>query len=169
MIAFIGVGTNLGNLEENIRNVLAFLTNDSMIHKIWTASLYETKPMGYLDQPSFLNTVFKVETSYIVEELFLILKKLEKRLGRVKTIKYGPRIIDLDILFYNNMIYQDIDLTIPHPRIIERAFVLYPMCDLDPDFKHPLFGNTMEELKKSINDDLAIKKVIVQGFPNEIK
>jgi 2-amino-4-hydroxy-6-hydroxymethyldihydropteridine diphosphokinase len=115
--------------------------------RVFEASkVYETPPWGYEDQPAFLNQVLQVETELDPPALLRHLKRIEKKLGRQATFRYGPRIIDLDILFYADLIYSTDSLQIPHPMASERAFVLVPMLEIAPDFIHPVLGKTIREL-----------------------
>ena len=114
------------------------------------SSVYETEPYGVKDQDDFLNVVVKINTEYSPVDLFSLLKSIEKVLGREKTIKWGPREIDLDILFYNDLIYSDENLTIPHKGIAERDFVLTPLNEIEPGLVYPVTGKKISELIKSI-------------------
>ncbi|MEA1994291.1 MAG: 2-amino-4-hydroxy-6-hydroxymethyldihydropteridine diphosphokinase [Euryarchaeota archaeon] len=142
---FIGIGSNLGNREEHIARALHFLGKRCDIIK--KSSLYETAPVGYKDQRSFLNGVVKMETALRPEELLHFLQKIEKKLGRIKTIKNGPRTIDLDILFYNDIIIDTEELTVPHPKLHKRLFVLEPFNEIEPEFVHPVLKKTVGELR----------------------
>lgn len=144
---YLGLGSNLGDRAGFLRQARASLPPE--VNLLCASSIYETPPWGYTDQPAFLNQVIEVETGLEPEELLAKLKAVEKVLGRVKNFRYGPRCIDLDILFYGNRIFQSNQLTIPHPALAERAFVLVPMHELNPDFIHP-------QLKKSIAELLAV-------------
>ena len=125
---FIGLGTNLGNREQNLKKALIELKTFIKIkHK---SSVYETKPVGYKNQSDFLNMVIEGQTTLTPRRLLVSLKKVEKKLGRKKTFKNGPRIIDLDILFYEHTILKQRDLIIPHPEIQNRAFVLIPLAEI---------------------------------------
>jgi len=130
-IIYIGLGSNLGNKEENIHGAIEFIREKCEILK--TSSLYEAEPVGYKDQDWFLNCVIKAETSLSPRELLRFLQSIESKLGRVLTVKNGPRIIDLDILFYNGVVVQEDDLVIPHLRLHERLFVLMPLCEIIED------------------------------------
>ena len=116
------------------------------------SSVYETEPYGVKDQDDFLNVVIKINMEYSPVDLFSLLKSIEKDLGREKTIKWGPREIDLDILFYNDLIYSDENLTIPHKGIAERDFVLAPLNEIDADLVHPVTGKKISELIKTIKE-----------------
>ena len=150
MNVYIGLGSNLGDKEENIKKAITLLKQKCRILKI--SSLYETEPMYYKDQDWFLNCAIKIETDLTPLELFSFLQSIEKKLGRVRTIKYGPRIIDLDILFYGNKIINDDKLIVPHPKLHERLFVLEPLNEICPNFVHPV-------LKESISRIFHIRKL----------
>lgn len=169
MIAYIGIGTNLGDKLANINEAINNLKTEEKILSITLSSLYETEPVGYTDQPEFINGVLKIETKYCLQELFLLLKSIEKKMGRVKTIKYGPRIIDLDILFYGNTIYTDLDITVPHPHLHKRAFVLYPLSELNNDFVHPLYLKSVESLRENLKEKEKIKRLKISGCPGIFK
>jgi len=139
---FIALGTNLGDRVENLRAAIDSLS--SVLSVLRESTIYETPPWGFTDQPAFLNMVIEVETNLEPLVLLAYLKKQEDELGRVESFRYGPRQIDLDILFYDDFILEDDKLQIPHPRLHERAFVLVPQAELAPDLVHPI-------LKKSIN------------------
>ncbi len=115
-------------------------------------AVYETPPWGYNDQPAFLNQVVEVQTELEPEDLLAKLKGIENNLGRVKNFRYGPRCIDIDILFYGDRVYQSDALTIPHPFLAERAFVLVPLNDVAPDFIHPILKISVSELLAALND-----------------
>ena len=108
--------------------------------------VYQTPPWGYEDQPDFLNQVVFAKTAQQPEGLLKFLKQIEVRVGRTPTFQYGPRVVDLDILFYDDLVIELAGLQIPHPRLHERAFVLVPLNDLNPDLRHPVFAVTIQEL-----------------------
>jgi 2-amino-4-hydroxy-6-hydroxymethyldihydropteridine diphosphokinase len=108
--------------------------------------VYETKPFGDIQQNNFFNAVIKIETDYKPKELFYFLKNIEVKLGRTKSFKWGPREIDLDLLFYNKEIYSDSELTIPHRGVTERDFVIVPLCDIEPDFMHPVTQKKVSDI-----------------------
>jgi 2-amino-4-hydroxy-6-hydroxymethyldihydropteridine diphosphokinase len=142
--AYLGLGSNLGEREANIASALKMLGQEARIVKV--SSLYETEPVGYKDQPWFLNCVCSVETDLSPQALLKLAKTIEKNLGRKPTHRFGPRLIDIDILFYDDLILDSPDLTIPHPRLMERAFVLVPLKEIAPDLVHPLSVLTIKEL-----------------------
>jgi len=141
---FLALGTNVGNKKNNIKQAIATL--EKHLGKIESAKLYETKPMYFEDQDMFLNTVIKGKTSLTPQELLAFVKLSEEELGRQQRFPNGPREIDIDILFYDKLIYESADLIIPHPRIRERDFVLKPFTDIEPNFLHPVLQKTMKEL-----------------------
>jgi len=142
--AYLSLGSNLGHREANIASALKMLGQEAWILKV--SSLYETEPVGYKDQPWFLNCVCSVETDLSPQALLKFVKAIERKLGRREDIRFGPRLIDIDILFYNSLILDSPDLIIPHPRLVERAFVLLPLREIAPALVHPLVRATIEEL-----------------------
>jgi 2-amino-4-hydroxy-6-hydroxymethyldihydropteridine diphosphokinase len=143
-LVFLALGSNVGNKEQHITN--AILALSKQLSNIVSAKLYETKPMYYEAQDIFVNTVIKGQTDLSPQELIIFVKHTEKDLGRQKRFRNGPREIDIDILFYDQLIYESPDLVIPHPRISEREFVLKPFMDIDPNFFHPVLKKTIKEL-----------------------
>ena len=150
---FLGLGSNIGNRQGNIDEALR-LCGLKILHR---SSLYETEPVGYLNQPWFLNCVVEVETNLQPHELLRLCQSVEKVLLREREIPKGPRTIDLDILFYGNVIHQDPDLKIPHPAIPERKFVLEPLNEIAPDFIHPVLQKTVSQLLAECLDDSAVR------------
>jgi 2-amino-4-hydroxy-6-hydroxymethyldihydropteridine diphosphokinase len=121
------------------------------IRPLAQSPIYETSPWGYTDQPDFLNQVVQAETDLPPEQLLPHLKSIEVALGRAPNFRYGPRLIDLDILFYDDLVLQTPDLIIPHPRLTKRAFVLMPLADLAPDLRHPVLGQTVRQLLAGVD------------------
>jgi 2-amino-4-hydroxy-6-hydroxymethyldihydropteridine diphosphokinase len=148
-IAYIAFGTNVGNREENI-NVALKMMEDRGLKIIKTSKIYVTEPYGYKDQPEFLNGAVVVETSLSCRELLNVLLNIEKDMGRVRHFKWGPRNIDLDIIFYNDEVIDEPDLKVPHPDMQNRDFVLKPLCDLNPNFVHPVFKKTVKTLLEEL-------------------
>ena len=143
--AYLGIGSNLGNREENcIRAVELFEKRG--IHVRRKSALHETKPWGMNDQPLFLNMAIEIETALNPRELLKMLKEMEKEIGREPTSRWGPRIIDLDILLFNATVVDDDNLSIPHPLMHERDFVLKPLTEIAPDAKHPVLHKSIREL-----------------------
>lgn len=141
---YIALGTNLGDRLANLRNARFALQPQARL--IACSAVYETPPWGYLDQPKFLNQVVKAETKLEPLALLSLLKRLEIELGRLPSLRNGPRVIDLDLLFYDDLQLVLPELIIPHPHMAGRAFVLLPMCDLAPELYHPQQRQTMQEM-----------------------
>ena len=154
-IVTLGLGTNLGDRPGNLRAAIAALPPAVIV--LEQSYIYETLPWGVTDQPRFLNMVIKGKTSQRPQELLKNLKELEMHLGRVPSIHYGPRKIDIDILFYDNLIFNSAELTLPHPHLHERAFVLVPLADLTPEQIHPVFGKTIRQLLAEV-DTTGVKR-----------
>ena len=145
---FLALGSNVGDKHHHIKQAVSKLGKH--VDKIQIAKLYETKPMYHEDQDMFINTVIKGQTILSPKELLAFVKLAEEELGRQERFRNGPREIDIDILFYNELVYESVDLIIPHPRIQEREFVLLPFTDLQPEFVHPVLGKTIKELLKKL-------------------
>ena len=145
-IVYLALGTNLGDRLANLRAAIQALAPH--INVLAESRIYETPPWGYADQPAFLNMAVKCETGLGPESLLKRLKLLEVQLGREASFRYGPRRIDLDILLYDDLVLESETLTLPHPRLHERAFVLVPLMDIALNLIHPV-------LKKSVADLLA--------------
>jgi 2-amino-4-hydroxy-6-hydroxymethyldihydropteridine diphosphokinase len=147
---FLSIGSNLGDRAAHLRAAIDSLS--AKVTPLAESSIYETEPWGYSDQPLFLNMVLKGETGLTPQELLSFLKEIEKSIGRKETFRFGPRLIDLDILFYDALVIDTPDLVIPHPHLTERAFVLVPMVEIASDFVHPILRATMAQLKTHIDE-----------------
>jgi 2-amino-4-hydroxy-6-hydroxymethyldihydropteridine diphosphokinase len=143
---FLGLGTNVGDRAANLE--AARLALEPGVHIQEASSIYETTPWGYIDQPDFLNQVLIGETSLEPADLLVFIKKLEREVGRRPTFRNGPRIIDVDILFIDDLVLSLPGLELPHPRIEERAFVLVPLAELAPGLLHPTLRRSISELLK---------------------
>jgi 2-amino-4-hydroxy-6-hydroxymethyldihydropteridine diphosphokinase len=155
IIITLALGTNLGDRPGNLLAAIAALP--PAVTVLEQSPVYETLPWGVTDQPDFLNMVIKGETHLLPQDLLKSLKELEIRLGRIPSIHYGPRKIDIDILFYGDLILNTPELTLPHPHLHERAFVLIPLADLAPEQTHPGFGRTIRELLAEV-DTAGVKR-----------
>ncbi|ACQ52905.1 2-amino-4-hydroxy-6-hydroxymethyldihydropteridine diphosphokinase [Clostridium botulinum] len=143
--AYVAFGSNIGEKENYIRKALEKIEERKM-KIIKVSPIYETEPYGVLDQDSFLNGVVKIETNLTPEDLIGELLNIEKQLDRVRERRWGPRTIDLDIIFYDNLIINEKDLVIPHKDMENREFVLKPLCDIDENFIHPVLKKSVREL-----------------------
>jgi len=152
---YLSLGSNLGDRLAYFNQAKNLLK--PAVHNVFESSIYETDPWGYLDQPQFLNQVIQVTTSLSPHELLIVIKEIEKKLGREKVILYGPRIIDLDILFFDDKVICLPDLIIPHPAMAERAFILVPLAEIAPDFSHPVLKITVSEMLFMV-DQGSVKK-----------
>jgi 2-amino-4-hydroxy-6-hydroxymethyldihydropteridine diphosphokinase len=152
---YLGLGTNLGDRLKNLHAAVDSLS--PTVKVLRTSAIYETQPWGYIDQPSFLNMAVEGDTEIDPGELLASLKQIEVNLGREVTFRYGPRLIDLDILFYDQLVLDLPHLKIPHPHLAERAFVLIPLMDLAPDLKHPVLQVTISELAARLPDEIIYK------------
>lgn len=148
--AYLGIGTNIGDLKDNIHKALSLL-EQSGISVLKTSSLHETEPWGVTGQPPFLNAAVEVETSLEPGGLLSELKGIERRMGRFfDPSKWGPRIMDLDILFYDDDTIDNKELKVPHPLIEQRAFVLEPLCEIAPLLVHPVTGKTVSAMLEEL-------------------
>lgn len=152
---YLSLGSNLEDRQYNLQIALQKLRQFVYIQHI--SSVYETEPVGYLDQPYFFNIVCLGDTLLTAKELLTQIKIIEKEQGRQLTIRNGPRLIDIDILFYDTCIYADEHLILPHPRIRERAFVLVPLVEISPTVIEPHSGCTAQELLHAISQDGVTK------------
>jgi 2-amino-4-hydroxy-6-hydroxymethyldihydropteridine diphosphokinase len=156
-IVFLGIGTNLGNRERNLEKAVNMIENlPGRI--LQSSSSYETEPWGFQSEEKFLNMVVKIETILTPFTLLEKIHVLESSLGRVRgTERYISRLIDIDILLYDNLIIDDEHLKIPHPLLHERKFVLIPLCEIEPGIIHPVLGKTIGELLQICSDTGVVK------------
>jgi len=146
---YLSLGTNIGNRPSNLREAISSLAPQIIVKA--KSSVYETLPWGYTEQENFLNQVLKASTYLEPLPLLKHIKRLEVALGRKATFKYGPRLIDIDILFYDQLILETPLLVIPHPHVHERGFVLLPMMDIAPDLVHPVNRKSIREMMAACN------------------
>ena len=157
---YLGLGSNKGDRFNYLVNTIRLISQNSNCKLVQSSSVYETKPYGNLDQDNFYNAVIIIETEYDLETLYYFLKEVEKSVGREKTeIRWNPREIDVDILFYNNLIYKSEILTVPHNDIMNRDFVLVPLVEVASDFIHPVLNIKLNEIDLSFIDKHIIRKL----------
>ncbi len=156
-IAYLSLGSNIGEREQFLNEAVLLLNSHANINVMQQSSLYETDPVGFTEQGKFLNIVVKIETSLQPEKLLNQCLQIEKDLGRVREFKWGPRVIDLDILLYNQENVVSESLLIPHPRMHERAFVLIPLLEIAPYLVHPIKLSPFSELLDEIPDKEGVR------------
>ncbi len=157
---FISIGSNVGDREANSLKAIRLLGADAQKARVVKASsLYETEPWGVTDQRRFINAVVEISTILEPEALFEFLKSIESAMGRRTARRWGERIIDLDIIFYGDLVYNGRGLTIPHPFVHERAFVLIPLMEISPEFVHPVLGKTVKELAMAAQGISGVRRI----------
>jgi 2-amino-4-hydroxy-6-hydroxymethyldihydropteridine diphosphokinase len=156
-IAYLCLGSNLGDKKRNLNRVLKEIENLKMVKVLKTSSIYETEPVGLKDQSWFLNAVIKIKTKLPPLSLLYLLQGIERKLGRGKGKRWGPRKVDLDILLYDNAILKDEKLTLPHPQMHKRRFVLIPLIELGSRWKHPALHLTPKMLLQKIKTGQQVK------------
>ncbi len=149
--AFLSLGSNLGDRIINLHHAIELISNRG-ISTIGVSSFYETEPWGYKGQPPFINAALEVEVALNARELLSTLKSIELEMGREESPRWGPRLIDIDIIFFGNEIVSYPELTIPHPLMHKRLFVLEPLVEIAPDFIHPLFNKNIKTLLEELNE-----------------
>lgn len=155
---YLLLGTNLGKKAHNIQVAKEFLTAKTIIVRK-ESKIYETAAWGIEDQPSFLNQVIEVDAPYTPQKLLEICASIEKEMGRERFEKWGERLIDIDILYFGDMIIEEDNLNVPHPQIPNRRFTLVPLSEIAPEFKNPILGKLNSELLDACKDELQVSAV----------
>ncbi len=155
--AYLLIGGNMGNRPDNLVNAKKLLEEEcGSIKK--ESSIYETAAWGINDQPAFLNQALLLQTNFSVTELMTCILNVEKQLGRIRKEKFGPRLIDIDIIFFNHEIYSDSLVTVPHPEMHKRRFVLTPLTEIAEQVIHPILQKSCFDLLCDCEDELIVKK-----------
>jgi 2-amino-4-hydroxy-6-hydroxymethyldihydropteridine diphosphokinase len=162
MRLFLLLGANLGNRFLTLEQARIQLM-ESVGTLVSESKLYETAPWGVTDQPPYLNQVLELETTFAPDNVLTQTQSIEQILGRVRLDRWGARLIDIDLLYYNGLICQTERLTLPHPLLHERRFVLVPLCEIAPDFVHPVFGKTNTEMLRDCRDLGLVKPLNTHG------
>ncbi len=149
---FLLLGTNVGDLQKNLSDALKFMA-ENQIKILRKSKIYRTRAWGKTDQPDFLNMAVEIECPYSPRELLKLIKEIEVKMGRNETVRWGPRIIDIDILFYDNKMINDSDLIIPHPYFFERSFAIIPLAEIAPDFIPPATTKRIGELRNGVSSE----------------
>lgn len=157
---YLGFGTNLGDRKKNLDRAIISLDSRPDLTILRTSGIYETEPWGMTDQPNFLNMVAEIATSISLGELLERVKKLEQDMGREDGPRFGPRLIDVDILMLEDQVVNQPDLQIPHASLHLRAFVLVPLTELAPDLVHPVLGETIAQLASRVNGLDGVKPLV---------
>ena len=155
-VAYLSLGSNLGDREQNLRG--AIRQASALGRLVAVSSFYETEPVEFTDQPWFLNCVIALETATQPAQLMAELLRIEHEMGRQRVLKKGPRSIDIDILLFGDDVVNTPELTIPHPAMARRRFVLEPLAEIAPELRHPLLGKTVRELLAELSPGQTVKR-----------
>jgi len=158
-IAYIGIGSNIGDKLSNCEKAISEILRADRHKLLVKSSFFKTQPMGYTAQDWFVNGVIKIETNLEAHELLRALKTIEAQLGRTETLRWGPRTIDLDVLFFDDIEIHTEELQIPHPLIQNRQFVLVPLAEIDRNLVHPIFKKTIQQLLNDLNENQGVEKL----------
>lgn len=170
VVSYIGFGSNLGDLSSNLKHARALLTQHPKVEFQRLSRLYRSEPLtpDGEEQPWYLNCVFEISTTLTLHELLHVLKDIERQMGRKQVKRWASRIVDLDILFYGNVVYQDKHVTIPHDELINRKFVLEPLCDLISDFVHPDIELPLCDILKHCDDALITEPLLTTSSDSPV-
>jgi len=158
-ISYIGIGSNLGDKVGQCEKAISEILKADQNKLLAKSPFFKTKPLGYTSQDWFINGVIKIETALEPLQLLRALKRIESQLGREETFRWGPRFIDLDILFFDEKEIWTEELQIPHPLLQERQFVLIPLAEIDRDFIHPVLKKSIGELLDDMKEDQGVEKI----------
>lgn len=150
---YLSLGTNMGDKKKNLLDAIENISKLENTKVTAQSTILETEPFGYKEQDMFLNACLEIKTLFTAQELLEKLLEIELEMGRVRVIKWGPRVIDIDILFFDDEVIQDKNLAVPHPWICERMFVLEPLCEIAPNLVHPLERKTIGTLKRILEKE----------------
>lgn len=151
-IAYLGLGSNVGDRCANLRKAIALIEDNAWVDTVEVSPIYETAPVDFLEQCRFLNCVLRVYLALSPPQVLDLCQRIEQKMRRIRIIRFGPRNIDVDLLFYDDQKINEPGLEVPHPRAHARLFVLKPMCDLAPDFEHPVLHKSIAQLLAEFND-----------------
>jgi 2-amino-4-hydroxy-6-hydroxymethyldihydropteridine diphosphokinase len=166
-VVYLALGSNVGNREENLREAERRLRQLGVTVKR-ASSIYETAPVDYLDQPWFLNSVLQAETDLAPHDLLRRMREIESAMGSKKPFAKGPRLIDLDILLYGDETITTPDLQVPHPRMLERLFVLVPLAEIAPTYRHPSWQGSVAEVLQKTPDRSEVRKHVRKSDPGSL-
>lgn len=158
-VAYIGLGSNIGDKAANLNRAIEELGKIPGIKVLAVSSIYKTEPVGDIEQEWFLNAAARIETILAPRELLDTLLNIERSLGRVREARWGPRVIDLDILLYDDLVINEEGLAIPHPYLHKRGFVLAPLGEIAPEVIHPVLEKSIKELLTGLHDDKKIERM----------
>lgn len=165
-LAFLGLGSNLGDREETIRQAIRELANTPHITLLKQSRLYETDPVGDIRQNRFINAVIKISTALEPEDLLAFCLQTERKFHRVRHSqrRFGPRTLDVDILFYDDLVWDTPTLTLPHPRLHERCFMLVPMMEIEKTYQHPVLDQSLQEMLEALRNQPLNPNALLQNI-----